>query len=148
MVKNISDLGKKQFQGFWNKLLVKAEVSITEAISKNNLRLSRHMIDGKSGDAKDPILTPKMISYLRSAHQHRTEAVMKLFESEIFGIAQSMSSSSLQLYSGTKSDITRRLATTSTHVVSPKSGIVIERSPIIKSKHSLSLVQHLITFQR
>ena len=47
------------------------------------------MIDGKSSDAKDPILRPKMISYVRLAHQHRTEAVMKLFESEIFGIAQS-----------------------------------------------------------
>ena len=55
LVKNISDLGKKQFQDFWNKQHVKAEVSITEAISKNNLRLPRHMIDGKSGDAKDPI---------------------------------------------------------------------------------------------
>ena len=77
------------------------------------------MIDGKSGDTKDPILTPKMISYLRSTHQHRTEAVMKLFESEIFGIAQSISSRSLQLQ------------TTSTQVASPKSGIVIELSPII-----------------
>ena len=63
---------------------------------------------------------------------------MKLFESEIFGIAQSFSLTSLQLYSGTKSDVTRRLATTSTQVASPKSGIVIELSPIIKSKQSVS----------
>ena len=32
----------------------------------------RDMIDGKSGDIKDPILTPK-ISYLHSVHQHRTK---------------------------------------------------------------------------
>ena len=42
------------------------------------------MIDGKSGDAKNPIFTPKVISYLRSTHQHSTEALMKLFESEVF----------------------------------------------------------------
>ena len=46
------------------------------------------MIDGNSGDAKDPILTLTMVSCLHSAHQHRTEAVMKLFKSEIFGIAR------------------------------------------------------------
>ena len=97
------------------------------------------MIDDKSGDVKDPILIPKVISYLLSAHEHRTEAVKKLFKSEIFGIAQSISSTGLQLHSGTKSDITRRLATTSTQVASPKSGIVIELSPIIKSKH-LSII--------
>ena len=65
-----------------------------------------------------------MISNLRSAHQHRTKTVMKLFESEIFGINQLISSTSLQLHSGTKSDITRRLATTSTKVASPKSRAV------------------------
>ena len=63
-----------------------------------------------------------MISDLRSAHQHRTKTLMKLSESEIFGINQLISSTSLQLHSGTKSDITRRLATTATQVVSPKSG--------------------------
>lgn len=96
------------------------------------------MIDGKSSDAKDPILRPKMISYVRLAHQHRTEAVMKLFESEIFGIAQSFLLASLQWYSGTKADITRRLAATSTQVASPKSHIVIELSLIIKSKQSFT----------
>ena len=137
-IKNISDLGKKQFKDFWNKRVVKAEVPITETILKNNLRLPRHMTDSKSGDAKDPILTSKMISYLRSAHQHRTEAVIKLFEPEIFGNAQSISSANLQWYSGTKPDITRRLATTSTQAAFPKSSIVIELSPIIKSKQSVT----------
>ena len=61
-IKSISDLGKRQFKDFWSKRLVKAEVPITETISKNNLRLPRHMIDDKSGDAKDPILTRKIIS--------------------------------------------------------------------------------------
>ena len=61
-IKSISGLGKRQFKDFWSKGLVKAEVPITETISKNNLRLPSHMIDGESGDAKDPILTPKIIS--------------------------------------------------------------------------------------
>ena len=85
-VKNISDLGKK-LKDCRNKQLVKAEILITETISKNKLRLPRKMIDGKSGDAKNPILTPTMISDLRSVHQHRNEVVIKLFESEIFKIA-------------------------------------------------------------
>ena len=79
-----------------------------------------------------------MISYLRSTYQHRTEVVMKLFESEIFGIAQSIYSTSLYFYSGTKSDITKIFATSSPRVASPKSGIAIELSPIIKSKQSVT----------
>ena len=50
----------KSSSDFWNKRLLKAEVPIAETISKNNLRLPRHMIDGKIGDAKNPILTPKI----------------------------------------------------------------------------------------
>ena len=63
---------------------------------------------------------------------------MKSFESEILGIAQSISSTRLQLYSCTKSDITKRLAITSTQVASLKSGILIELSPLIKSKQSVT----------
>ena len=78
-----------------------------------------------------------MISYLHSAHQHRTEGVMKLFESEIFRITQSTSFKSLQLYSGTMSDM-RKLAITSTQVASPKSGIAVELYPIINLKQSFT----------
>ena len=59
---------------------------------------------------------------------------MKLFGFEFFGIAQSISSTSLQLHSGTKSDIARRLAATSIQAVLAKSGVLIDLSPIIKSK--------------
>ena len=98
----------------------------------------RHLIDGKSGDAKDPMLTPKTIFYLCSAHQHRTEAVKKLSEFEIFGIAHLFSLINLQLYRCNKSNITTRLATASAQVVSPNSDIVIELFPVIKSKQSVN----------
>ena len=77
-----------------------------------------------------------MASYLRSVHQHRTEAVMKLFESEVFGIVQPILTTCLQPCSGTKSYITRRLAATLTQVATPKSCIVIELSPVIKPNQS------------
>ena len=130
-VKTLSALGEKQFKEFWERRLVTADVPISEDIKKNNLRLPKHMLDGKNGDEKEPTLTAKMLSFLRSAHQYRPEAVKELFESEIFGIAQSISSQKLQLYNGTKSEITRRFTTTSTQVCTSKSGIV-------KSKQAVS----------
>ena len=42
------------------------------------------------------------------------------------------------MYSGTKSEITRRFKTISEQSSSTKSGIVIELSPIIKSKQAVS----------
>ena len=45
-IKNSSDFSKNQLKDFQNKYLVKAEIPITETISKNNLQLSKHMIDG------------------------------------------------------------------------------------------------------
>ena len=85
-IKYISHLDIKQFKYFWNKQLVRVEVLITEIISKNNLQLVRPMTDSKIGDAKDQIWTPKILSYPYSAHQQRTEPMMKLFESEICSI--------------------------------------------------------------
>ena len=110
-VKNISALGEKQFREFWMKRLVTAN------ITKNNLRLPKDLSDNKDDDVKDPTLTPKMISYLRSAHQYRSLSVLKLFEKEIYGISQSISSNSLKLYSGTKADVTRRLISSSTQSI-------------------------------
>ena len=47
-------------------------------------------------------------------------------------------STSLQLHSGTKSNITKRLEATSLRVASPTFAIVIELSSTIKSKHSVT----------
>ena len=45
-IKNSSDFSNNQLKDVQNKHLVKAEKPITETISKNNLQLSKHMIDG------------------------------------------------------------------------------------------------------
>ena len=138
-VQTISTLGETQFQEFWSRRLVKAEIPISEEVKKNNLRLPKHTVDGKSSlPKKDPILNAKMVSFLRSANQFRPEEVQKLFSSEIFGIPQSIAGNSLQLYTGPKSEILRRFKTYSEQSLSENSGIVIELSPIIKSKQKVS----------
>ena len=63
---------------------------------------------------------------------------MKLFQSLIFGVALSISLKSLLLQSGTKLNFTRRLATTLKKVASPKFNIVMELSPIKKSKQPIT----------
>lgn len=83
-MENISDLGEKTVRRLLDQTAYQNRSTNIQTILKNNVRRPRHMINSKRGDAKYPILTSKMISYLRSTHQHRTEEVMKLFEPEIF----------------------------------------------------------------
>ena len=72
----------------------------------------------------------------------------ELFSSEIFGFPQSIAANSLQLYSGAKSEIARRFTTSSEQAFDDNAGIVIELSPIIKSKQKTSCTIHLITLLR
>ena len=60
-IKSISMIGENQFEEFWNKRLVRAEIAVSEEIKKNNLRLPRHMMDGKSCEEKEPTLIAKMV---------------------------------------------------------------------------------------
>ena len=133
-MKGLPELGENQFKQFWEKRLVTAEVPISDEIKKNQIRLPKHMLDRKDYSEKDAILTTKTLSYLRSAYEFRKDEVKELFCSEIFGIAQSISLHSTQLYNGTKSEIARRFTTTSVKTRESKYGIVIELSPIIQSK--------------
>ena len=137
-MQSISTLGEFQFLAFWSQRLVKAHVPISKEIKKNNLRLPKHLVDGKSLAPKDPILSAKMVSFLRSANRFRPEEVRKLFSSEIFGVPQSIAANSLQLYTGPKSDIRRRFTTYFEQSFSENSGIIIELSPIIRSKQKVN----------
>ena len=44
-VKTLSALGEKQCNEFWHQRLVTADISISEDIKKNNLRLPKRMLD-------------------------------------------------------------------------------------------------------
>ena len=120
-------------------ILVKGKIAITETVTSNKLPLPKDLGDKKNAVIKDPILSAKMISHLQSAYEHRTSLVETLFSNELFGIAQSISQNSLQLYPGTKSGILNRLKTFSAQsTISGKAGIVIELSPIVKSRECVT----------
>ena len=110
-IKIIDELGENQFLKFWNERLVKGEIPITETVTNNKLPLPKDLGNEKNAVIKDPILNAKMISHLQSAYEYRTSLVKTLLSNELFGIAQSISQNSLQLYPGTKSGILNRLKT-------------------------------------
>ena len=58
--------------------------------------------------SKDPTLTPAMVTKLRAACIARKKHAETFFQSEIFGIAKSISTDSRSLYHGSKSDILKR----------------------------------------
>ena len=72
-----STLCETQFQEFWSQRLVKAEVPVSDEVK--NLRLPRYLVNGKKSVPKDPVLSVKMISFLRSANEFRTEEVRGTF---------------------------------------------------------------------
>ena len=57
---------------------------------------------------KDPMLTQAMVTKLRAACVARQKHAEIFFQSEIFGIAQSISTDSRSMYHGSKSDILKR----------------------------------------
>ena len=103
-VNGISSLGEKQVLQFWNERLIQAKIPINAKIQNNNIKLPGHQ-NNPSDYVKDPTLTASMISKLRSANFYRPLFVKKLFENEIFGIAQRISTNSLSLYHGKKSEL-------------------------------------------
>ena len=58
---------------------------------------------------KDPTLTQAILIKLIAARVARQKHAEKFFQSEIFGIAQSISTDSRSLYHRSKSDILKRL---------------------------------------
>ena len=77
-----------------------------------------------------------LVAKLRSAAQYRKEEVKNVFNSDIFGIAQSLSVDSKNLYHGRKSELLSRFETCSNQrpISSDNSGIVIDLSVVIQAK--------------
>ena len=103
---SICDAGEEQFQQFWNDRLIQVKIPINATIKCYKFKLPGKL--QTSNNAKYPPLNQSMITKLRSACNYRNCLVLDLFTSEIFGVAQSISENSIQLYHGTKSDILKR----------------------------------------
>ena len=109
---------------------------IKAKIQNNKVKLPGHHIN-PSNSEKDPTLTASMISKLRSANLHRTSLVKKLFENEFCWIAQSISTSSLSVYHGKKSELIKNFKT-SKQIPGSKRSIVVELSAVVQAKKYMS----------
>ena len=70
---------------------------------------------------------------LRSCISYRRNEVVKVFESEIFGVYQCLSLNNEELYHGSKSDLLKRFDTSQKPCISTNdSSIIIELSILIK----------------
>ena len=82
---------------------------------------------------KDPMLTQTMVAKLRAACVARQKHAEIFFQSEIFGIAQSISTDSRSLYHGSKSDILKRFEKeTQAKMRGNNSALVVDLSVIVK----------------
>ena len=84
---------------------------------------------------KDPMLTQAMVTKLRAACVARQKHAEIFFQSEIFGIAQSISTDSRSLYHGSKSDILKRFEKeTQPKIQGNNSALVVDLSVIVHIK--------------
>ena len=82
---------------------------------------------------KDPTLTPAMVIKLRAACIARKKHAETFFQSEIFGIAKSISTDSRSLYHGSKSDILKRFEKEpQPKIHGNSSALVVDLSKIVK----------------
>ena len=82
---------------------------------------------------KDPMVTQAMVTKLRAACVAQQEHAEIFFESEIFDIAQSISTDNRSLYHGSKSDILKRLEKeTQPKIHGNNSTLVVDLSVIVK----------------
>ena len=106
-------------------------VSINAKIHKNKLLLMNTDLKTKSSSA-NTLNTTILMNKLRSAAVYRPDQVSKLFEGEIFGVAQSLAEDKTSLYHGTKLEIKKRLPKCLPPVIHMQtSAIIIELSPVV-----------------
>ena len=79
------------------------KVSINAKIRKNKSNIMNTDLKAKSIPTNTSNTT--LMNKLRSAAAYRPEQVSKLFEGEIFGVAQSLADDKTSLHHGTKSEI-------------------------------------------
>ena len=81
---------------------------------------------------KDPVLTQAMVTKLRTTCVARQKHAEIFFQSEIFGIAQSISTDSRSLCHGSKSDILKRFEKeTQPEIQGNNSTLVVDLSVIV-----------------
>ena len=137
-IRLIPEIGEEQFLTFWTERLILAKEPINKKIKENKIVLPgrnlSHMIA-----KKDQVLTPSIISRMRSAYKFRNDATTELFQNEIFGVAQSISQDSMSLYHGVKTDLLKGLSTAVKPInIQYNSSLTIDLSGIINVKANMN----------
>ena len=118
-IKNIVDIGQRQFECYFEERLIKAKTPIDATIKSNSLRLPGKNFTVKKSKVEQS-LTAAIISKIKSSYQFRREEVCNLFKEELFQRAHSISEDENTLYHGTKSDILKRLNSTEKPNLNPE----------------------------
>ena len=130
-IKVMSAEGEKQFLQFWDQRLASSEISIKEPISFNSFNLLGNQYKRAE---KDPVMTTKMMDKLKDLAKLRRSAVEDALNTEVFGIAQSLTKDQFSLYHGTKSHVVNPSASIQTAFPETKCGIVVELSMFFRKK--------------
>ena len=100
----ITDVGQQQFNYF-----VKASVSLDDPIKKKPFLSPGKFKEQNKKKSKKLIYSTDNMNKLRSACELRRDPTLKLFKSELYGVAQSIASNAESLYHSNKSDILKKL---------------------------------------
>ena len=126
--------GQKQFETFWNDRLVKATVAVDFPMKKNN-HILPGMFESSNKESEKKLVYPTAaLNKLREAVKFRPQLSAKLFETELFGVSQSLAKSETSLYHGTKSVLSDRFGQSEYTPVQTPAAIVIELSPLIRTQ--------------
>ena len=133
----LEETAKRQFDGFLENRLIKQKVPINAKITENKFTLLGNANLNKKEKPKEMKIKQTIITKLRTALSYREKECERLFESELFGIAESISETPTTLYHSRKSQLLQRFekATTLPHLSqNTSSAIIKELSAIIHLK--------------
>ena len=82
-IKNIVDIGQRQFECYFEERLIKTKTLIDATIKSNSLRLPGKNFTVKKSKVEQS-LTAANISTIKSSYQFRCEEVCNLFKEELF----------------------------------------------------------------
>ena len=145
-LKQFLDKGQEQAKQFCDERLVKGTVPIDAPVKKKNFSLPGKF-EGRKKEEQKLTYSNSVLTKLRSAIDMRPEITKKVFQSELFGVAQSLTETSTKLYHGIKSTISQQFDTSEYINIDPTkpSAVVIELSPLIRT-HSLKVEMTFVDF--
>ena len=118
-IKNIVDIGQRQFECYFEERLIKTKAPIDATIKSNSLRLPGKNFTVKKSKVEQ-YLTAEIISKTKSSYQFWREEVRNLFKEVLFQRTHSISEDESTFYHGTVSDILKRLNSTKKPNLNPE----------------------------